>query len=117
MAALKQKGDLAEVIVAADLIRRGYRVALPFGEDWDYDPVVERDGCLERVQVKHATSDGKVVAVRCYSVSVTGGKVVARKSYTDTTIDWLAVYDSTTRRCFYVPATELGEGRRCVHLR
>ncbi len=53
MAPLKQKGDLAEMLVAADLVRRGYKVALPFGEDWDYDLIVERDGRLERVQVKY----------------------------------------------------------------
>jgi hypothetical protein len=70
MAPLKQKGDLAEMLVAADLVRRGYKVALPFGEDWDSDLIGERDGRLERVQVKYATSDGKVVAVRCYSVSL-----------------------------------------------
>jgi hypothetical protein len=44
MAPLKQKGDLAEMLVAADLVRRGYKVALPFGEDWDSDLIVERDG-------------------------------------------------------------------------
>jgi hypothetical protein len=27
------------------------------------------------------------------------------------------VYDATTRRCFYVPARELGDGRRRLHLR
>ena len=31
-------------------------------------------------------------------------------------IDWLAVYDATTGRCFYVPARELGDGRSRVHL-
>src|SRR5436190_1785054 len=65
--------------VAADLVRRGYKVALPFGEDWDYDLIVERDGRLERVQVKHATSDGRVVEVRCYSVSSTGWRCTTRR--------------------------------------
>jgi hypothetical protein len=37
MAPTKAKGDLAELKVAADLIAKGYRVALPFGEDCDYD--------------------------------------------------------------------------------
>jgi hypothetical protein len=37
MASLKTKGDLAELKVAADLIERGYRVAIPFGEDNDFD--------------------------------------------------------------------------------
>ena len=45
MATLKQKGDLAELMVALDLRRRGYKVAFPYGEDWDYDLIVElRDG-------------------------------------------------------------------------
>ena len=39
------------------------------------------------------------------------------KRYTARTIDWLAVYDRTTDRCFYVPASELGDGRIRLHLR
>jgi hypothetical protein len=73
MAPLKQKGDLAELMVAADLRRRGCKISIPFGGDCDYDLVVERHGRLERVQVKHATSDGVVVIVRCVSQSLTNG--------------------------------------------
>lgn len=48
----KAKGDLAELKVAADLRSRGYRIAFPYGEDWDYDLILCRhDGRLERVQV------------------------------------------------------------------
>jgi hypothetical protein len=32
-------------------------------------------------------------------------------------IEWLAVYDPTTDRCYYIPATELGTGRWIFHLR
>ena len=39
MAPLKTKGDLAELKVACDLIERGFRVAIPFGEDHDFDLV------------------------------------------------------------------------------
>ncbi len=115
MAPLKAKGDLAELRVAADLVSRGHKVAIPFGEDCDYDLVVDRDGALERVQVKHTRSDGRVIVVRCRSASLTNGRVRAVKKYTATTIDWLAVYDATTDRCFYVPAAELGDG--CAELR
>jgi hypothetical protein len=51
-------------MVAADLRRKGHKVALPFGEDWNYDLIVEREGRLERVQVKYTESDGRVIAVR-----------------------------------------------------
>ena len=118
MAPLKSKGDLAELMVAADLMRRGYKIALPYGEDWDFDLIVCRDGRkLERVQVKHARSDGEVIRVKCFSHSLTKGKIRKTKYYTGRTVDWLAVYDPTTDRCYYVPAAELGTGVSVLHLR
>lgn len=113
----KAKGDLAELMVASDLRRRGYKVAIPYGEDWDYDLVIERQGRLERVQVKHTESDGRVIAVKCCSHSLTGGRIRQTKRYTAAIIDWLAVYDRTTDRCYYIPARELGDGRRELRLR
>jgi hypothetical protein len=118
MADLKRRGDLAELRVAADVLARGHRIAFPYGEDSDYDLIVDRDGLLERVQVKHAVSDGRVIPVRCRSMSLTGGRVRSVKKYTSHTIDWLAVFDVTTDRCYYVPAVELGpSGRSLLHLR
>ncbi len=114
---LKAKGDLAELKVAADLVSRGYKVAFPYGEDWDYDLIVVRGERLERVQVKHCVSDGSVITVRCSSHSLTNGKVRATKRYTAETIDWLAAYDPTTDRCYYVPAAELADGRNILSLR
>jgi hypothetical protein len=113
----KGKGDLAELKVASDLLRRGHRVAIPYGEDWDYDLVLCRGSSLERVQVKHSTSRAGVLVVKCGSHSLTNGRVRRVKRYTSRTIDWIAVYDSTTDRCFYLPASELGEGRSMLHLR
>ncbi|MGH2837774.1 MAG: group I intron-associated PD-(D/E)XK endonuclease [Thermoleophilaceae bacterium] len=118
IAPLKTKGDLAEMMVAADLMRRGYKIALPYGEDWDFDLIVCRDGeTLERVQVKHSCSDGEVIRVKCFSHSLTNGKVRSTKRYTVETIDWLAVYDAGTGDCCYVPASELGSGMSNLHLR
>jgi PD-(D/E)XK endonuclease len=52
----KAKGELAELKVACDLVMRGYQVAIPFGEDSDFDLIVIRHGSTERVQVKHSAS-------------------------------------------------------------
>ena len=114
----KAKGDLAELRIAADLRARGYKIAFPYGEDWDYDLILCRpDGSLERVQVKHGASDGNRLPVKCCSASLTNGRVRQTKHYTARTIDWLAVWDRSTDRCFYVPAAELGQGMRVMHLR
>jgi hypothetical protein len=70
------------------------------------------------VQVKHTRSDGRVVVVRCRSHSLTNGRVRDVKKYTPTMIDWLAVWDATTERCYYVPSSMLGAtGRSIIHLR
>lgn len=104
-------------MIAADLIRRGYKIAIPYGEDWDFDLIVCRNERLERVQCKYSESNGIYITVRCRSHSLTNGKVKATKHYTSATIDWLAVYDPTTDRCYYVAATELGGGMSEMRLR
>jgi hypothetical protein len=114
---LKGKGDLAELMVAADLLRRGHKIAIPYGEDCDFDLILIRDDRLERVQVKYAQSDGLVINVKCFSHSLTNGKIRRTKRYTAETIDLLAVYDHTSERCYYIPATELGAGRSSLFLR
>lgn len=114
----KAKGDIAELKVAADLRSRGYKLAFPYGEDVDFDLILCRDnGALGRVQVKYARSDRRVINVQCHSKSLTNGRVKATKLYTAQTIDWLAVWDATVDRCFYIPASELGAGVARLHLR
>jgi hypothetical protein len=114
----KAKGDLAELMVAADLSRRGLKVAFPFGEDWDCDLILcRKDATLERLQVKYVRSSAGSFAIRCHSHSLTNGKVRATKRYTAATVDWLAAYDAVTQRCFYVPASLLGAGMSYLTLR
>ena len=117
VAPLKRKGDLAELKVATDLIDRGCQISIPFSEDCDYDLVADKAGTLHRVQVKYTESDGKTIIVRCRSHSLTKGKVRQTKHYTAQTIDWIAVYDRTSDRCYYCPASELGTGRSDLSLR
>jgi PD-(D/E)XK endonuclease len=110
---------MAELIVAADLVKRGFRVAFPFGEDCDWDLLFWRPPRLdlERVQVKYTASNGIVINARPRSHSLTNGRVRVTKKYTSRTIDWLAIYDATTELILYVPATELGEGMSELALR
>lgn len=112
MAETKRKGDLAEVAIMADILKRGYKIAIPYGEDWRYDLIVERNGNLERVQCKYTASDGNIVqaSCRCSNNWLT-------TTYTQDTIDWLVVYDKTTDKCFYIPSNMLGNGRNLIHLR
>jgi len=94
-------------MIAADLVRRGYKIAIPYGEDWDYDLIVCRDVRLERVQCKYTRSDGCVITIRPRSHSLTNGKIRATKRYTAAMIDWLAVYDATPSAATTCPRPSL----------
>jgi PD-(D/E)XK endonuclease len=118
VAALKKKGDLAELRVAADLVARGCELSIPFGEDSSYDLIADYEGRLHRVQVKYTRSNGRIICVRCGSHSLTNGKVRQTKRYTAAMIDWIAVYDATSGRCYYCPSLLMGEmGRSTLTLR
>ena len=103
----KSKGDLSEVVIMADLMRRGHKVALPYGEDWPFDLVVLRGDRFERVQCKTARLREGAVVFDC----------AASKRYTSAEIDWMAAYEPTTHQIFYVPAGLLGEGMHSFSLR
>lgn len=112
MAETKQKGDVGEAMVLADALRRGYKVALPVGEDWRYDLIVLRGSKLERVQCKYTQSDGAKIEVKCRSTNNWG-----THKYTAADLDWIACFDTTTNKVYYLPASLLKEGMSLITLR
>lgn len=116
MAETKRKGDLGEAMIMADALKRGYKVAMPVGDDWIYDLIVLRNGVLERVQCKYVESKGKCLCIPCAALN-NGIRKKYKIKYTKEMIDWLAAYDRTTDRCYYVPASLLGNGMGCISLR
>ncbi len=120
MASLKMKGDLAELKVATDLLERGYKIAIPYGEDWDFDLIFSSDTMRSRARPGEAraarTGHSSGSSARSHSLTKGQGEDES-KLYTAAMIDWLAVYDSTTDTCYYIPARELGSGRGQLVLR
>lgn len=112
MAETKEKGDIGEAMVMADVLRRGYKVAIPVGEDWRYDLIVLRNGKLERVQCKYTKSDLRIVSVKCRSTNNW-----STHKYTSEDLDWIATYDDTTKRVYYIPSSMLSSGRSEIKLR
>lgn len=44
----KRTGDLSELRLMHDLVRAGYVVSIPFGEDHRYDLLIDKDGIISR---------------------------------------------------------------------
>lgn len=112
MAITKEKGDIGMAMIMADVLKKGYKVAIPVGEDWKYDLIVLKKNKLERIQCKYTTSNGDVIDVICRSCNNH-----LNYKYKIDDIDWLAVYDITTNLCYYIDSNYLGEGRCEIRLR
>ena len=112
MAESKRLGTLGEIAVMREALQRGDRVSVPISQDAPYDLVVERQGGLERVQVTYVRSDGRVIHVRCRS---TNGW--ATHKYRSHEVDWIATYDESTERVYFVHSSECATGRAVLHLR
>lgn len=88
----KEKGDIALSNSIKFFITNGYEVCLPIGDRRDYDLVIEKNGLLQKVQVKYAGlyNDGKCKV----GLRITGGNqsFTYSKKYKLTSFDVLFVY-------------------------
>ena len=107
----KANGSIAELAVATRLVREGWRVLLPYGENTRYDLVAERGGRFVRIQVKYTTPKAGVLPVNCCSSN--NWSVL---QYTPEEIDIIAVYNSQDERIYFVPVTQLPKGNMKLRL-
>jgi len=89
-------GAVAEMIVIADLIKRGYFAYKPLIENTECDLVVDIDGKLVKIQIKSGHSDGEKIKVDLTRSSAKS------KYYSKQDFDILAIYDSSTGNIAYL---------------
>lgn len=93
------KGDIGEVLVMAKLLKEGYWVSKPFGDDCPYDIIADdKMGNIKRIQVKYSTP--KNSKIRCDLTS-------SGASYKDQHIDWILVVDGESEEIYRVDLNEL----------
>ena len=98
----KTKGSVAELVVASRLMKDGWRILLPYGENARYDLVAEKQGRFIRIQVKYVTAkDGKLYVNCCSSNNW------SILPYTSEEIDAIAVYDPSNESVYYVPINKI----------
>jgi hypothetical protein len=111
MAITKQKGLQAELYVAHLLVRHGFTVLIPYGEDVRYDLVSERNGVFKRIQVKHVTPKGGVLEVQLRS---SNNYQIIR--YTTADVDVVAAFNPEDSKVYFIPLSET-LNRNCLKLR
>jgi hypothetical protein len=101
----KQKGEWAEVCFAAEILRRGWRIARPYGDSAPYDCIVDCAGRISRVQVKsvHWRDEGRRYP---YRVKMWRGKR-NQLGYSSRDIDVLAVFVAPRATWYIVPMSAI----------
>ncbi len=103
----KQKGDVAIGQAISHYLATGYEVCLPIGDKRHYDLLIERDGCVSRVQVKYAGLYPSRKVCRA-ALRITGGNQSFgyAKKYADDAFDVLFVYTAKGQQ-YSIPWKEI----------
>lgn len=93
----KLKGDVGQLIVAKELLTKGWHISFPYGENLKYDLVAEKEGIFKRVQVKAVTPKNGVLHVNCRSSN--NWSVVP---YSSKDFELLAAVDMNTDKVYFI---------------
>jgi hypothetical protein len=97
-------GARTEAVVLSELVRRGYRVLLPFGVNQRYDLALDLDGRFVRVQCKTARLVDGVVVFKVESIRSNRRQSV-RRPYTGE-IELFIAYCPANGHLYAVPVED-----------
>ena len=115
MANTTQIGTTTEGMILAALLRAGKTVLIPFGDQPDYDLVMEDGGCFFRIQCKTGRLRNGSVQFNLYTMAQEGGtKKHVRRGYGDR-VDMFYVWGLLPRKPKDIPRAAHGSqfGHRC----
>lgn len=110
------KGNVAELAIAAEAARLGLSVLKPLTEHERYDLVLGVGARLIRLQCKWGAFDGDVVSVRLRSSYHSPTRGYVTSTYDDSEVDAVAVYCGEIGHCDLLPI-QLAAGRGMLSLR
>lgn len=93
----QEKGDIGELIIAADLLEKGFEVFKPIGSTKDFDLLIMKDGQIRKVQVKSRYRTNGFIEVPLGTANVKGIRYFDKN-----VVDFLAICDLTEKKCYYV---------------
>ena len=105
----KQKGDISEAMVLAELLKHNYDVLIPFGDRLPYDIGVDINSKLIKIQVKTAWLD-KYGYWKCsLKKTLTNSRIIKRKNYSIFDIDFIIGVIQEKNSFFIIPF------EKCAH--
>lgn len=102
----KSIGDISEAFVISQLVKRGYLVSIPFGENHRYDIIADDGNRLLRIQVKTGRLRGDIIHFKSSSSHYHRRGPHKLRSYRGQ-IEYLAVFCPGNGKVYMVPESEL----------
>lgn len=99
-----RQGEKSELAVASELINKGFGVSFPFGHDYQYDLIVDKDGRLYKIQVKTAKHEE---GNRYYIAA-------DADHYDEQYVDLFAGYSEKMESTFFIPVDKSSGKRQRV---
>jgi hypothetical protein len=98
----KRLAKEGELRFAAEFIKRGWNLYLPYGEDSPVDLLIQKEGTFKRVQIK--ATNAKNGTVFCRLKSSNNWQV---KKYSKNEIDFFGIYDAANQQGYLIPIEEV----------
>ncbi len=97
-------GERAQGFIAAEVMKYGYTVLIPFGDDHRYNMVLEKNGQFLRLLCREGRyKNGAIIFSTCSVQWLTRMK----RQYSREEIDYFAVYCEYTRKIYLVPPEDV----------
>ncbi len=98
----KLKGDIGELITAQELLKRGWHIAFPYGENHKYDLIAEKEGVMRRIQVKSVMPKNGVLHINCRSSNNWSAVSYSKKDF-----EVLAAVDLKASKVYFIPSEKM----------
>lgn len=114
----KQIGEISEAFIIAELLKKGYSVSKPFGDNQKYDLIIDDGKNLLRGQCKTATLDDTVLQcpiTRTKNIWKKGER--HRQPYSKNEVDVFLFYNLKLNKVYWVPFEVVENKNASISLR
>ena len=103
----KDKGNIGEAILLAELTKSQIQVAIPFGDNARYDLIAEFNGKLNKIQIKYCGQTTENNSFICPCASSTNHTTNKHLSTYEEDVDYMAFYLVPIDKTLLVPIEKI----------
>ena len=114
----KQIGEVSEACILAELLKKGYSVSKPFGDNQKYDLIIDDRNYLLKAQCKTATLvNGALQCPITRTKGIWKKGEAHREPYSNKDVDVFLFYNEDLNKVYWVPFSLVSNKKTAISLR